>query len=141
MSNFHEVSLAYPRPSVKQLNIRLRHTLPLGILRYRLVENHYSMLFVCTNHDCTRKKKSIRAIVVFNFIYKLLENGVGLTEDDYQYYYDNLTGQADKRRLALRTDINSKEAALKATKRRSKEIGLKLIDYKQDSPVWKVNNE
>lgn len=99
------------------------------------------LYYRCTNHDCTRKKKSIRAIVVFTFIYKLLENGVGLTEKDYQYYYDNLTGQADKRRLALRTDINSKEAALKATKRRSKDIGLKLIDYKQDSPVWKVNNE
>ncbi len=66
---------------------------------------------------------------------------MGLTEKDYQYYYDHLTSQADTRRLALRTDINSKEAALKATKRRVKEIGLKIIDYKQDTPVWKVNNE
>jgi DNA invertase Pin-like site-specific DNA recombinase len=99
------------------------------------------LYYRCTNDVCTRKKKSIRAIVVFNFIYKLLEDGVGLTEKDYQIYHDNLTGQADKRRLTLKTDINSKEAALKATNRRIKELGLKLIDYKQDSPVWKVNNE
>lgn len=99
------------------------------------------LYYRCTNNDCTRKKKAIRAIVIFNFIYNLLENGVGLTEKDYQIYYDNLTGQADKRRLALKTDINSKEAALKATNRKMKELGLKIIDYKQDSPVWKVNNE
>ncbi len=99
------------------------------------------LYYRCTNNECPRTKKSIRAIVIFNFIYKLLENGVGLTEKDYKYYYEGLRGQADKRRLALRTDINSKEAALKATKRRSKDIGLKLIDSKQSSPVWKVNNE
>lgn len=99
------------------------------------------LYYRCTNNDCNRKKKSIRAIEIFNFIYKLLEDGVELTEKDYQYYYDNLTGQADQRRLQLKTEINSKDGALKATKRRIKEIGLKLIDYKQDSPVWKVNNE
>lgn len=99
------------------------------------------LYYRCTNNDYTRKKKSIRAIVVFDFIYKLLENGVGLTEKDYQYYYDNLTSQADRRRLAVKTDLNSKRAALKATNRRIEELGLKLIDYKQESPVWKVNNK
>lgn len=99
------------------------------------------LYYRCTNDDCTRKKKSIRALVVFNFMYQLLENGIALTEKDYQYYHDNLTGQADKRQLALKTEINSKEGALKATKRRIKEIGLKIVDYKQNSPVWKVNNE
>ena len=99
------------------------------------------LYYRCTNESCTRKKKSIRAKVVFDFIYSLLDSGVGLTEKEYQYYYDHLTGQADKQRLTLKTEINSKEAALKATKRRLKDIGLKIIGYKQDSPVWKVNNE
>lgn len=99
------------------------------------------LYYRCTNLDCPRKKKSIRAITVFKFIYDLLKSGVELTEEDYQYYHDHLTGNADAQRLALRTEINSKEAALKATKRRHKDIGLKLIDYKQESPVWKVNNE
>ncbi len=99
------------------------------------------LYYRCTNDDCTRKKKSIRALVVFNYMYQLLENGIALTEKDYQYYHDNLTGQANNRQLTLRTEINSKEGALKATKRRIKEIGLKIVDYKQDSPVWKVNNE
>ncbi len=99
------------------------------------------LYYRCTNEDCERKKKSIRAITIFNFIYSLLEKGLELTEKDYQYYHDNLTADADTQRLTLRTEINSKEAALKATKRRLKEIGLKLIDYDKQSPVWKVNNE
>lgn len=99
------------------------------------------LYYRCTNHDCKRTKKSVRAKVVFDYIYQLLEGGVELTEKDYQYYYEQLTSQADAERLALKTDINSKEAALKATKRRSKSIGLKIIDYKQDSLVWKVNND
>jgi hypothetical protein len=71
----------------------------------------------------------------------LLAGGVELTEQDYQYYYDHLTSQANKEQTKLQTEINSKEGALKATKRRVKELGLKIIDYKQDSPIWKVNNE
>lgn len=43
--------------------------------------------------------------------------------------------------MRVRTEINSKEGALKAANRRINNIGLKLIDYKQDSPVCKVNNE
>jgi SMC interacting uncharacterized protein involved in chromosome segregation len=99
------------------------------------------LYYRCTNHDCKRTKKSIRAKVVFDYIYQLLDGGIELTEKDHQYYYDHLTSQADTQRLAVRTEINSKEAALKATKRRHKDIGLKLIDNKQESPVWKVNNE
>ncbi len=99
------------------------------------------LYYRCTNNDCKRTKKSIRAKVVFDYIYQLLEGGIELTDKDYEYYHEQLTGQADKERLALKTEINSKEAALKATKRRSKDIGLKIIDYNQDSPVWKVNNE
>lgn len=128
----------YPLRGLVKCGVCSRSMSP-GASKSRLGKRY--LYYRCTNHDCTRKKKSIRAIVIFNFIYKLLENGVGLTEKDYQYYYDHLTSQADTRRLALRTDINSKEAALKATKRRVKEIGLKIIDYKQDTPVWKVNNE
>ena len=93
------------------------------------------------NTECTREKKSIRGIEIFKFIYELLKDGIDLTQNDYQYYYDHLLNEADTRRITLQTEINSKEGALKATKRRSKNIGLKIIDYSKDSPVWKVNNE
>ena len=99
------------------------------------------LYYRCTNHDCERKKKSIRAMTIFNFMYSLLENGVELTEKEYGYYREHLMSESDSERLTIKTEINSKEAALKATKRRSKSIGLKLIDYSQDSPIWKVNNE
>lgn len=100
----------------------------------------YYLYYRCTNNTCKRKKKSIRGKVIFEFLYELLGNGIDLTEKDYQYYHDNLTKQADKRRLAFRTEINSKEAALKATNRKMKDISLKIIDYRQDSPVWTLNN-
>ncbi len=99
------------------------------------------LYYRCTTVGCTRKKKSIRAIEVFNFIYELLEGGIELSESDYQYYYDHLTNHANNEQVKIQTEINSKEGALKATKRRIREIGLKIIDYKQDSPIWKVNNE
>jgi site-specific DNA recombinase len=99
------------------------------------------LYYRCVNPNCTRKKKSIRGIEIFNFIYDLLKDGVELNEQDYQYYYDHLTGQADKQHIIVQTEINSKEGALKATKRRSRDIGLKIIDYSKTSPVWKVNNE
>jgi site-specific DNA recombinase len=99
------------------------------------------LYYRCVNTECTRKKKSIRGIEIFKFIYKLLEGGIELTAKDYQYYYDRLTSQADEQRVILQTEINSKEGALKATKRRSKNIGLKIIDYAKDSPVWRLNNE
>lgn len=99
------------------------------------------LYYRCVNTECTRIKKSIRGIEIFKFIYELLKGGIDLTRNDYQYYYDHLINQADTQRIALQTEINSKEGALKATKRRSKNIGLKIIDYSKDSPVWKVNNE
>lgn len=99
------------------------------------------LYYRCTNNNCVRPKKSIRALVIFTFIYELLKDGVTLTEKDYQAYYDRLTGQATKENIALRTEINSKEGALKATKRRIKDIGSKIIDYKQGSTVWNVNND
>ena len=57
------------------------------------------LYYRCTNHACTRKKKSIRAKVVFDFIYGLLEGGIELSEKEYQYYYDQLTSHADKAQL------------------------------------------
>ena len=99
------------------------------------------LYYRCTNDTCTRKKKGIRAHVVFNYIYKLLEDGIELTEKDYKQYHDKLVGRADKKRLALKTEINSRESALKANKRKIREIGLKIVNYDQKSTVWRINNE
>ncbi len=99
------------------------------------------LYYRCTTDDCKRVQKSVRAKVVFDFIYHLLEDGIDLSEKDYQYYHEEMTNSANNTRLRLRTEINSKEAALKAAKRKSKEIALKIINYSKDSPVWKVNND
>ncbi|HUA13159.1 MAG TPA: recombinase family protein [Candidatus Sulfotelmatobacter sp.] len=99
------------------------------------------LYYRCINAECTRKKKSIRGKVIFNFIYDLLKDGVNLTDKDYKDYYEHLTNEANKDATTIQTELNSKRGALKATNKRIKNIGLKLIDYSQDSPVWKVNND
>jgi site-specific DNA recombinase len=99
------------------------------------------LYYRCTNESCTRKPKSIRAKVIFNFIYDLLKDGIELTEKDYKVYYEGLTTQSDAEHLRMKTEINSKLGALKDTKRRIDTISKKIIDYDKNSRVWKVNNE
>ncbi len=99
------------------------------------------LYYRCTNQDCPRKKKSVRAKVIFNFIDERLQKGIHLTEKDYATYKEQLVNQSRDERLTIKTEINSKEAALKATKRRTDDISKKIIDYDKNSRVWRVNNE
>ena len=99
------------------------------------------LYYRCINEDCIRKKKSVRAKVIFDFINKVLEDGITLSDKDYEEYRKRLVTEADRERLTVRTEVNSKKAALKATKRRIKSIGTKIIDYDKKSRVWQINNE
>lgn len=99
------------------------------------------LYYRCTNVSCDRKKKSVRAKVVFDYITDLLQEGLDLTDADYKTYRDNLLKESETNRLEIKREINSKEGALKATKRRIEDISKKIISYDQASRVWKVNNE
>ncbi len=99
------------------------------------------LYYRCTNVSCDRKKKSVRAKVVFDYITYLLQEGLDLTDADYKTYRDNLLKESETNRLEIKREINSKEGALKATKRRIEDISKKIISYDQASRVWKVNNE
>ena len=98
------------------------------------------LYYRCTNKNCERKKKGIRANIVFNYIYELLKDGVELGEKDYEYYHEHLTALSGKQHVSLRTELNNKQAALKATNRQRKEIGLAIVKYDKNSTVWKFND-
>jgi hypothetical protein len=99
------------------------------------------LYYRCINSACTRTKKSIRAIKIFEAIYMILGDGVELDAKDYAAYQQKLVSQSDRDSVAWQTELRSKEGSLKAVKSRIKRIGEKLIDYSQDSPVWKINHD
>lgn len=63
-------------------------------------------------NDPTKIKPSIRARVIFNFIYELLKDGLDLTEEDYNDYYNNLTKISDTARQKLGIEIHSLQGKL-----------------------------
>lgn len=95
----------------------------------------------CDNKECTRSKKSIRAKIIFEFIYNFLEGGLNLTEKEYKGYYDDMVSISDTKRMRVRTEINSRRGALKSVKYEIKDKSLKIIEYMSDSPIWKISNQ
>lgn len=82
----------------------------------------------CDNAGCMRQKKSIRARVIFDFIYKFLGDGLNFTEDDYNRYYQDLEKITDEKREQIRMKIHSKTSVLLNTKREIKDRALSLTD-------------
>jgi site-specific DNA recombinase len=99
------------------------------------------LYYRCINETCSRKPKSIRAKVIFDFINNTLKDGIELTKNDYQVYRDGLIAQSQSEALKLKTDINSKEGGMKAVKRRIDNISKNIIAYDKNSRVWQVNND
>ena len=97
--------------------------------------------FRCDNELCTRKKKSIRAKEVFNFIYDFLEGGLGLKEKDYNEYYENLTKLTDSRRENLGIEIHSFQGRLKIVNQELRERALALGNTSILPTVKKINEE
>lgn len=100
------------------------------------------LYYRCDNKSCTRKKKSIRAKVIFvDFLYKFLEDGLHLTEVEYKKYYEGISQITDQKRQKLRIELNSKRGALKVTKREIDEVSRKILDYKKEDRIWIANRK
>lgn len=99
------------------------------------------LYYRCDNKLCSRKKKSIRAKIIFDYIYDLLKEGLNLTEKEYKEYYANLKQLTDINREKIRRDIHIKEGLLKVVVRERKERSLKIISYPENSTIWQDNNE
>lgn len=97
------------------------------------------LYYRCDNKECKRVKRSIRAKVIFDFIYKFLEEGLNLTEKEYNDYYNNLIKLTDEKRQSIRTQLHTHQGLLKRTKQELSERSLKIINYDNKTPVYKAN--
>ncbi len=99
------------------------------------------LYYRCDNKLCTRKKRSIRGKVIFDFIYKFLENGLNLTENEYNNHYNNIIQLSDEKRDRLKYEIHSKEGALKHLAKDIRERALGMGKFDKGSEIWRINEE
>lgn len=97
------------------------------------------LYYRCDNPDCTRKQKSIRAKVIFDFIYDFLAEGLNLTEADYHQYYDNLTQANEMKREKIMLKIHSLQGSLKQVEGEITERSLGILGLDKKSTIYKVN--
>lgn len=102
------------------------------------------LYYRCDGKYCPRKernlKKNIRGKVVFDFIYNFLEEGLNLTEVEYNKYYSGIMNLTQTKREQLLLDIHSKEGLIKSLKAQVRDISYKLLDQ-QNMTVKQVNEE
>ncbi len=101
--------------------------------------NKKYLTYRCDNEFCSRKKKSIRGHIIFDFIYDFLKNGFGFTEKDYQNYLSVMKQNVGKKHDELDKEIHSKEAKIKILEREIADISLKVLDLDKDSIIRKTN--
>lgn len=99
------------------------------------------LFFRCDNKYCTRKKRSIRSNLIFDFIYKFLADGLNFTENEYQQYLKSMTFLSGDKREKASYDIHSKEARIKSLSREMQDISYKILDFEKDSIVRTINNK
>ena len=87
------------------------------------------LYYRCDNKVCSRQKKSIRAKIIFDFIYDFLADGLNLTQADYKRYYEGINGIMGEKREKVQMELNSKRGALKAVKREIDDISLALLKH------------
>lgn len=95
--------------------------------------NRY-LYFRCGNQDCTREKKNIRAQVVLDDIYKILDR-MRFTKRDVEKIQDHLTDYIENRHNKLIEEKLRINAAFKAKKRRQAELAQSFIDLGKDAPA------
>ena len=97
------------------------------------------LYYNCQNSDCTRSKKSIRAKVIFDWIYEFLENGLNFTEKDYDRVNEKLLNLSEAKKNKLMTEINSIRAVVHKHEREMKELALGLAKLEKDTPEFKIS--
>lgn len=92
-------------------------------------------------NDTSRIKGSVRAKVIFDFIYNFLAEGLNFTEADYDRYYKGISQIVGQKREKIQVELNSKRGALKAVKREIDDISYAIIKYDKNSTIWKANEK
>ncbi len=99
------------------------------------------LYYRCDNKACTRKKRSIRSIIIFEYLYKLLAEGLNFSPKEYADYLGQMKTVSESRRIEIQTKIRSKQGAIKANGHELRDRSLRIVSYDQTSPVWKINND
>jgi site-specific DNA recombinase len=102
------------------------------------------LFYRCDKKHCLRQKrnlkKNIRGKVIFDALYRFLQEGLGLSQYEYDLYYQQLSQEADSKRQELLQEIATKEGILRNARRQSKALAVKLLD-EPNAIVRKVNEE
>lgn len=110
----------------------------------RKSEEKRILSYRCDNVNCPRKRKelklsqSVRAKVIFNFMYEMLK-GLKATREDYDKLCKRLASSNSVNLQETAVKIHSKQGALKAIKSDIKERSLNIIKLDPKSPVYKSN--
>lgn len=117
---------------------------PQTPLSGRKSEKKKLLSYRCDTPFCPRKKKelglpqSIRANVIFNFMYEMLEH-FNVTREDYEKLTKRLAATNGTKLQQVAVKVHSKEGHLKNLERDIKERSLKIINLDPASPIYKTN--
>lgn len=89
----------------------------------------------------TKIKTSIRAKIIFDWVYDFLKDGLGLTEKEYNQYYNSLTKVTDNTRQKIGIEIHSLQGRLKVVKQEIKERSLELGKQNMLPTVKRANED
>ena len=98
------------------------------------------MYYICQNKFCSRAKKSIRARIVFDFVYEFLEKGLNFGEKEYKDYLEHMSKFQGIEREKASIKLHSKEALMKQLRSEINNISYKILDFEKGSLV-RINNE
>lgn len=99
------------------------------------------LYYRCDNQYCDRPKRSIRAKVIFDYIYRFLESGLNFTEKEYQQYSDGLDKITGVNRRKMSIQLHSMEGSLKSLKQDIRERSLGIVKFSKGSRIAKENND
>ncbi len=96
------------------------------------------LYFRCDTKGCERKKKSIRARVILDFIYDFLKDGLNFTEKEYQQYLDGMKYLSDDHKIKIRGELNTKRGLVKRRRQEIKELSINVAKLDPAMKVYKT---
>ena len=110
----------------------------------RKSEKAHILSYRCDTPYCPRRNKelklhqSVRAKVIFNFMYEMLKN-FHVTREDYDQLCKRLNTKNNADLQAITVKIHSKQGALKSITADIKDRSLRMLKLNPSSTVYKIN--
>ncbi len=101
----------------------------------------------CQNKNCFRRsvdykgKRTCRINVMLDFVYKLLAQGINVTEKDYEEYVNASKELTNDKKLEVRQMEHTAQGLLKNTEREINERSLKIVNFDSNSTIYKENEK